>query len=168
MPSCMRAPPEAQTTTSGMRSASARSARRVSFSPTTEPMLPPRKAKSKTPSATRAPPGSSALLDARGASAAYGLGERPGEPFHFADQIAVGLAFFDDPRDRAADDHRIGEARHARRLLGRGDAEADADRQRSEPLDRADQRVEVLGQRRAHPGHAGHRDEVDEAAGARQ
>jgi hypothetical protein len=40
---------------SGSRSASARSVRRASFSPTTDPMLPPRNPKSNTPSATGRP-----------------------------------------------------------------------------------------------------------------
>ena len=48
VPSCMRAPPEAATMTSGARSASARSAARVSFSPTTLPMEPPMNSKSIT------------------------------------------------------------------------------------------------------------------------
>ena len=42
-PSCMRAPPEAETITSGVRRAMARSMARVIFSPTTLPMLPPMK-----------------------------------------------------------------------------------------------------------------------------
>ena len=46
MPSCMRAPPDALTTTSGTRRSAARSQQRASFSPTTLPMLPPRKPKS--------------------------------------------------------------------------------------------------------------------------
>ena len=56
MPSCMRAPPEAETTTRGSRLAAACSMRRVRRSPTPLPMLPPRKAKSNTPSATAWPP----------------------------------------------------------------------------------------------------------------
>ncbi len=43
-PSIIRAPPDAHTMMSGTRSASARSAARVIFSPTTTPMLPPMKA----------------------------------------------------------------------------------------------------------------------------
>ena len=43
IPSCMRAPPEAAQITSGNRRAHACSMRRVTFSPTAEPMLPPRK-----------------------------------------------------------------------------------------------------------------------------
>ncbi len=50
MPSCMRAPPELQTATSGSRSVAAASAARQSFSPTTLPMLPPMKPKSMTAS----------------------------------------------------------------------------------------------------------------------
>jgi hypothetical protein len=46
----MRAPPEAQTSTTGNFSAVARSIRRVTFSPTTAPMLAPRNLKSMTPS----------------------------------------------------------------------------------------------------------------------
>src|SRR5687768_8351827 len=46
VPSCMRAPPEAETMTSGRRSARARSAIRVIFSPTTLPIEPPMNAKS--------------------------------------------------------------------------------------------------------------------------
>ncbi len=42
-PSCIRAPPEAEMTMSGFRSSRARSAARVIFSPTTDPMLPPMK-----------------------------------------------------------------------------------------------------------------------------
>ena len=51
----MRAPPEALTTTSGMRSRSARSMMRANFSPTTDPMDPPMKAKSITASDTGMP-----------------------------------------------------------------------------------------------------------------
>ena len=47
-PSCMRAPPDAEIDTSGMPSSIARSAARANFSPTTDPMLPPRNAKSMT------------------------------------------------------------------------------------------------------------------------
>src|SRR5687767_4396639 len=46
VPSCMRAPPDAETMTSGRRSARARSAIRVIFSPTTLPIEPPMNAKS--------------------------------------------------------------------------------------------------------------------------
>ena len=54
MPSCMRAPPpEPLMMISGKRSAVARSTSRVSFSPTTAPMLPMMKAESVTPKATR-------------------------------------------------------------------------------------------------------------------
>ncbi len=49
-PSCMRAPPEAQNTIAGRRRSSARSNWRVIFSPTTEPMEPPMKSKTKKPS----------------------------------------------------------------------------------------------------------------------
>jgi hypothetical protein len=52
IPSCMRAPPEADTIRSGTRLAMASSIVRVSFSPTTEAMLPPRKPNSNTASAT--------------------------------------------------------------------------------------------------------------------
>ena len=52
MPSCMRAPPEAETIRRGTRFCSASSMVRVSFSPTTEAMLPPRNANSNTASAT--------------------------------------------------------------------------------------------------------------------
>ena len=52
MPSCMRAPPEAVTMMTGTCLSIASSIARVSFSPTTEPMLPPRKANSNTQSAT--------------------------------------------------------------------------------------------------------------------
>ena len=47
-PSCMRAPPELATQTSGRCSAAAASQARHSLSPTTLPMLPPRKLKSMT------------------------------------------------------------------------------------------------------------------------
>jgi len=50
IPSCMRAPPEVQTATSGRSSPLAKSAARHSFSPTTLPMLPPMKLKSITAS----------------------------------------------------------------------------------------------------------------------
>ena len=53
MPSYMRAPPLAETMTTGSPRSVPTSMRRVSFSPTTEPMEPPRKEKSITPSATR-------------------------------------------------------------------------------------------------------------------
>ncbi len=55
VPSCIRAPPDALTTMAGMRSARAPSKQRASFSPTTLPMLPPMKRKSKMPMATRWP-----------------------------------------------------------------------------------------------------------------
>ena len=56
MPSCMRAPPpEPETMISGNCCSVARSIGRVSFSPTTEPMLPMMKAESVTPKATRRP-----------------------------------------------------------------------------------------------------------------
>jgi hypothetical protein len=50
MPSCMRAPPEVQTATSGRSSPLASSALLQSFSPTTLPMLPPMNPKSMTAS----------------------------------------------------------------------------------------------------------------------
>src|SRR5712691_8040383 len=56
MPSCMRAPPEADTMMTGRCLAMASSIARVSFSPTAEPMLPPRYAKSKAASTTGQPP----------------------------------------------------------------------------------------------------------------
>lgn len=55
MPSCMRAPPELHTATSGRSSAAASSALRHSFSPTTLPMLPPMKPKSMTASTQAVP-----------------------------------------------------------------------------------------------------------------
>ena len=45
-PSCMRAPPDAEITSSGIRRSSASSAPRVIDSPTAPPMLPPMKPKS--------------------------------------------------------------------------------------------------------------------------
>ena len=56
VPSCIRAPPDAEMTRSGMRSASANSAARVTFSPTTVPIEPPMKAKSIAHSAMDVPP----------------------------------------------------------------------------------------------------------------
>ncbi len=56
VPSCMRAPPDADTTTRARRSASARSAARVIFSPTTLPIEPPMNSKSMTTSSTGLPP----------------------------------------------------------------------------------------------------------------
>ena len=56
MPSCMRAPPVAETMISARRSAIARSIERATFSPTTEPMLPPMKKKSMTVRLTGLPP----------------------------------------------------------------------------------------------------------------
>ena len=53
VPSCIRAPPEADTTTGGTRSASAPSAARATFSPTTAPIDPPMNPKSITTIATR-------------------------------------------------------------------------------------------------------------------
>ena len=52
VPSCIRAPPEALTISSGTRSASACSAARVTFSPTTAPIEPPMNPKSMTQIAT--------------------------------------------------------------------------------------------------------------------
>ena len=56
MPSCIRAPPEADTISRGTRLAMASSIARVSFSPTTEPMLPPMNANSNTAIDTGCPP----------------------------------------------------------------------------------------------------------------
>ena len=50
MPSCMRAPPDVHTATSGRSSPLASSALLQSFSPTTLPMLPPMNPKSMTAS----------------------------------------------------------------------------------------------------------------------
>ena len=55
MPSCMRAPPEVETMIRGLRSASARSAARVIFSPTTEPIEPAMKKNSIAPMTTGMP-----------------------------------------------------------------------------------------------------------------
>jgi hypothetical protein len=55
VPSCIRAPPEADTTISGIRSTNASSAARVTFSPTTEPIEPPMNPKSMTQTATAWP-----------------------------------------------------------------------------------------------------------------
>ncbi len=51
----MRAPPEAETTISGTLRSQARSAARVIFSPTTEPMEPPMKRYSMAASTTGIP-----------------------------------------------------------------------------------------------------------------
>ena len=48
-PSCIRAPPEVETMTSGSFFSCERRASRAIFSPTTEPMDPPMKAKFMTP-----------------------------------------------------------------------------------------------------------------------
>ena len=56
MPSCIRAPPDADTTMSGIRASRAASAARVTFSPTTAPIEPPMNPKSMTQMATRWPP----------------------------------------------------------------------------------------------------------------
>ena len=56
MPSCMRAPPVADTTTRARRWSSADSIERAIFSPTTEPMLPPMKKKSMMVRLTGLPP----------------------------------------------------------------------------------------------------------------
>ena len=56
MPSCMRAPPEHDTMSSGIRFRVASSIARVIFSPTTEAMLPPMNANSKTHTTTGCPP----------------------------------------------------------------------------------------------------------------
>ena len=55
VPSCIRAPPDAETTISGMRSEAAPSAARAIFSPTTAPMDPPMNPKSMTATATGRP-----------------------------------------------------------------------------------------------------------------
>ena len=55
VPSCIRAPPDAETTISGTRSARACSAARVTFSPTTAPIEPPMNPKSMTQIATGRP-----------------------------------------------------------------------------------------------------------------
>ena len=56
VPSCIRAPPDDDTTTSGIRAARACSAARVTFSPTTAPIEPPMNPKSMTHSATSVRP----------------------------------------------------------------------------------------------------------------
>ena len=55
-PSCMRAPPEAEMTSSGSRRSSASSAARVIASPTPLPMLPPMNAKSMAAITSGRPP----------------------------------------------------------------------------------------------------------------
>src|SRR5437867_10365382 len=55
MPSYMRAPPDAETMTTGSFNSVAFSTQRVTFSPTTEPILAPRKPKSITDSETSCP-----------------------------------------------------------------------------------------------------------------
>ncbi len=55
VPSCIRAPPDAETTTSGTRSSRAASAARATFSPTTAPIEPPMNPKSMTRIAIRWP-----------------------------------------------------------------------------------------------------------------
>ena len=64
-PSCMRAPPDAQTTISGCLRSSERWPSRAIFSPTTDPIEPPMKAKSITPRLT----GRSAIVPAAASSA---------------------------------------------------------------------------------------------------
>src|SRR5437667_384116 len=49
IPSCIRAPPEELKTMAGMRRSYARSKRRATFSPTTEPIEPPMKSKANEP-----------------------------------------------------------------------------------------------------------------------
>ena len=56
MPSYMRAPPLVEMMMTGRPFSVPASMSRVSFSPTTEPIEPPRKLKSITPSATRCSP----------------------------------------------------------------------------------------------------------------
>ena len=56
MPSCMRAPPLAATLTIGTRRRLACSKALATFSPTTDPIVPPRNPKSTTASTTRRPP----------------------------------------------------------------------------------------------------------------
>ena len=56
MPSYMRAPPLVEMMMTGKPFSVAFSMRRVSFSPTTEPIEPPRKLKSMTPRPTRCSP----------------------------------------------------------------------------------------------------------------
>ena len=54
-PSCMRAPPDAENTTAGRSSSTARSNTRVTFSPTTEPIEPPMNSNAKKPTDTGTP-----------------------------------------------------------------------------------------------------------------
>jgi hypothetical protein len=56
IPSCIRAPPDAETMTTGRCLSMASSIARVSFSPTTDPMLPPRNPNSNTHSTAGRPP----------------------------------------------------------------------------------------------------------------
>ena len=55
MPSCMRAPPEAEITIAGTLRSAARSNWRVTSSPTTEPIEPPMNRKLKVPISTSTP-----------------------------------------------------------------------------------------------------------------
>ncbi len=55
MLSCMRAPPEEEKTSTGWRCSRPSSMARVTFSPTTEPMLPPRNENSNTATTTGSP-----------------------------------------------------------------------------------------------------------------
>ena len=55
-PSCTRAPPLVTTVTNGSRRLAARSIARATFSPTTQPMLPPMKPKSSTARTEGLPP----------------------------------------------------------------------------------------------------------------
>ena len=55
IPSCIRAPPDAQNTIAGIRPSTARSSVRATFSPATLPIEPPMKEKSAAATATRRP-----------------------------------------------------------------------------------------------------------------
>src|SRR5439155_195985 len=146
MPSWRRAPPEAVQTTSGTRAARACSMRRVRRSPTPVPMLPPRKAKSKTASATRCPP-------------------MRAVPVRIPARRAAAVALLDEPADRAADDHRVRKAGDPAHLLGGADAEAYAHGEPRRAPHAADQLRQLGRQRGAGARRAEDRDEVEEAAG---
>src|SRR5437867_6139561 len=81
-----------------------------------------------------------------------------------ADEPGRPRVLLDQAYHRGADNHAIGVRRDRAHVLGRGDAEANADRSRRDQPERA-QLCEQFGRERiAHPGHARQRDDVDEAA----
>ena len=118
MPSCIRAPPDALTTMSGIRAARAYSAARVTFSPTTAPIEPPMNPKSMTQIATGVPVDRAGAPDRGVAHPGRGLGG--GEP------VRVGLLVHEPERVDRLQAGVVLLERVLRRAAARGAPAADS------------------------------------------